>query len=74
MTGGILLAAAAWHVATHELPDIAAVGVAVSMIDDCAVDLIYLLLWLRRRIVRDDIGPAAILPIGTGWMAIIVPA
>ena len=59
MTGGILLAAAAWHVATHELPDIAAVGVAVSMIDDCAVDLIYLLLWLRRRIVRDDIGTTA---------------
>lgn len=74
MTGGILLAAAAWHVATHELHGIAAVGVAVSTIDDCAVDLIYLLLWLRRRIVRDDIGPAAILPIGTGWMAIIVPA
>ena len=68
----IVEAAAAWHVATHELLALAAGGLAVSMIDDVAIDLIFAGLVVRRKTRPAALGD----PAGSdgGWMAIIVPA
>jgi len=74
MAGGIVLIAAALHVATREVLVLAAIGIAASTLDDCAIDLIYLAIRLRRRALRLRPVPAADLPPGSGWMAIIVPA
>ncbi len=66
-----LIAAAAWHVATHEVLAFAAVGLALSMVDDLVVDLFYLGLvaWRRTSVV-----PFPAVAADPGWMAIIVPA
>ncbi|MGI4881293.1 MAG: glycosyl transferase family protein, partial [Janthinobacterium lividum] len=71
---GLLLLAGGWHVVTHELLGLVAIGVAVSTLDDCVVDLVYLGWFWRRRRGREVIA-AADLPAGEGaWMAILVPA
>ncbi|UAJ10343.1 glycosyl transferase family protein [Polymorphobacter megasporae] len=74
MAGGLVLFAAALHVATREVLVLAAVGIAASTIDDGVIDLIYLSIWLRRRALRMRPVPAANLPSGSSWMAIMVPA
>jgi adsorption protein B len=74
MAGVLILAAAAWHVATREVLALAAVGIAVSTVDDCAIDLIYLAIWLRRQMRRQRPLVAADLPAGDGWMAVVIPA
>ena len=71
MTWGVN-AAAAWHVATHELLAFAAVAMSVSLLDDLIVDAVYAGLVATRRTrparLPERRGGAA------GWMAIIVPA
>nr|WP_295664466.1 glycosyl transferase family protein [Polymorphobacter sp.] len=69
-----MLIAAAWHVATREVLVLAAIGIAASTVDDCAIDLMYLTISLRRRALGITPLPAADLPAGSGWMAIVVPA
>jgi len=67
----LIAAAAGWHVLTHELLAVAAVGIAVSLLDDLVIDLIYFYLVVRRR---TRLRPLAIAPALAGWMAVIVPA
>lgn len=79
MTSILLLPALAiLHIVTHELLLIVAAGIAVSSLDDFAVDLVYFArrgwrsLVVYHRYRRSD---ANSLPGGEqGWMAIIVPA
>jgi adsorption protein B len=72
------VAAAAWHVLTHELLAFASVGIAASTIDDLVVDFLYFrLVVLRRMGPLPAAAPAALTdaaPTGTGWMAILIPA
>ncbi len=72
MTPPGLIAAAGWHVATHEVLAFAALGIAVSLIDDLLVDAIYLLLMAtgRTRPATLPVERSALTP----WMAIIIPA
>lgn len=74
MAGGLILFAAAWHVATREVLMLAAASIALSTLDDCAVDLMYAGLRLRRG--RGCGVPQGLLEGGPagGWMAIVVPA
>ena len=67
----ILCAAAGWHVLTHEMLGLAAVGIAVSTVDDLAIDLVYL--WLTAR-GRTKVASRASEAADPGWFAIIVPA
>ena len=66
-----VIAAAAWHVATHELLAFAAVGLALSMVDDLVVDGVFLgfVAWRRTSVV-----PLPATADNPGWMAVIVPA
>ncbi len=78
LTGIALPALAVLHTCTHELLLIVAAGIALSSIDDLAVDLVYFVrrLW-RAGIVyrRHRRWRVEDLPSGdVGWMAIIVPA
>ena len=66
-----LVMAAGWHIATHEVLAAAAVGIAASTLDDIAVDLAFLWLLVRRRVVSRPLPLSATLP---GRMAVIVPA
>ncbi len=66
----VAAAAAAWHVATHELLAFAAVGITLSLVDDMIVDLLFAWLYARRRTRPAPLRPTA----APGWMAIIVPA
>lgn len=78
MTSVALALAAGWHVATRELLGIAALGIAVSTLDDFVVDLAYFgrAAWRHGFIYRRHRRAAARdLPwTERGWMAIIVPA
>lgn len=65
------VAFAIWHVATHEVLASAALGLCVSMLDDCLIDIIYFVLLFLRRTRPSDLPNVG----GNGgWMAIIVPA
>ena len=66
-----LVFAAGWHIATHEVLGFAALGIAVSTLDDLAIDVVFLWLIARRQ-TRPQIMSAA--SNDPGWMAIIVPA
>lgn len=68
-----MLIAAGWHVVAREVLRVAAIGLAVSTVDDCFIDLIYLAMSVRRwrdrpHIVSTDVSR------DHGWMAIVVPA
>lgn len=63
--------AAAWHVATHEVLAFTACALAVSILDDIVVDLLFVGLGARRRIGATPLPVAAL---DRGWMAIIIPA
>jgi adsorption protein B len=66
-----LIAAAGWHVLTHEVLGFASVGIAVSTIDDIIIDSVYLWLVVHGR-TRP--GPLPGVADDAGWIAIIVPA
>lgn len=68
---GALQAAAALHVVTGEALGIAAAGIAVSTLDDCFIDFVFLALTVRRRGRRQV---AAEIADACGWMAIMIPA
>ena len=63
--------AAAWHVATHEMLAFTACALAVSILDDVVVDLLFVGLGAGRRIGTTPLPVAAL---DRGWMAIIIPA
>ena len=73
MNIGILHAAAAWHVVTHEMLGVAAFGIAISTLDDCFVDIVYLVLSARKWRTRHKVTADA-LSGSLGWMAIVIPA
>jgi bacteriophage N4 adsorption protein B len=73
-----LMFLAVLHIATRELLEIAAFGIALSSLDDFAIDMLFFTrhIWRRGRIYRrhkrmfvEDLPPRT-----TGAMAIIVPA
>jgi adsorption protein B len=67
----VLVAAAGWHVLTHEMLAFAAAGIALSTADDLIVDAIYL--WLATS-GRTKATPPPVAAVDPGWFAIIVPA
>ncbi len=67
-----VIAAAAWHVATHEMLALTAVGIALSLIDDLVVDAVFFALVARRRTRADPLPPRP--PGPPSWLAIIIPA
>ena len=78
MVEPLVAAFAVLHVGTRELLTLAALGIAVSSLDDIAVDLIYFArnAWRHGIVYRRHARVCAEDLIGSdpGWMAIIVPA
>ena len=70
MISAVLLAAG-WHVLTHEVLAFAAVGIALSTLDDIVIDAAYFWLLSGRRTRATPLPPPRPAP---GWMAIMVPA